>query len=87
MSRIFTVRKKDSSCRPVVNLKLHPEDTLQDGELSNALDYLQSEDWMTTIDFKNAFLSVLPTVSTPVAGDTVRVPESSIWAPRIFCAW
>ena len=62
VSRIFMVTKKDGSCRLVVNLKpLNRFVTKKHFKMENAAmvwSLLRKDDWMTTIDLKDAFLSV-----------------------------
>ena len=62
VNRIFMVTKKDGSCRLVVNLKpLNQFVTKKHFKMENAAmvrSLLRKDGWMTTIDHKDAFLSV-----------------------------
>lgn len=62
VSRLFTVPKKGGACRPVVNLKpLNQFVARKHFKMENASmirDLLREGDWMTSLDLKDAFLSV-----------------------------
>jgi len=62
ISRLFLVRKKDGSYRPVINLKplnafVQKSHFKMEG-LSMIRDLLQPGDWMCSLDLKDAYLSV-----------------------------
>ena len=62
VSRLFTVPKKDGSCRPVVNLRpLNQWVVKQRFKMESILmlrDLIREGDWMVSIDLKDAFLSI-----------------------------
>lgn len=62
LSKLFAVPKKGGACRPVVNLKpLNRFIIKKHFKMENASmirDLLKEGDWMTSIDLKDAFLSV-----------------------------
>lgn len=62
ISQIFLVPKKDGSQRPVINLKpLNFWITKQKFKMEGARvirDLIKKDDWMVTIDLKDAYLSV-----------------------------
>ena len=62
ISRLFLVRKKDGSYRPVINLKplnafIQKSHFKMEG-VSMIKDVLQPGDWMCSLDLKDAYLSV-----------------------------
>ena len=84
VSRLFTVPKKGGACRPVVNLRpLNKFVTKKRFKMENVAmlrDLLKEGDWMTSIDLKDAYLSVPIHEAPPfsVEGDTVRIPVPPI---------
>ena len=62
VSQIFVVPKKDGTHRPVINLKalnkfIKRQHFKMEG-LQMIKDLLQKEDWMVTVDLKDAYLSI-----------------------------
>ena len=62
VSQIFVVPKKDGTHRPVINLKaLNKFVKCQHFKMEGPQmikDLLQKEDWMVTVDLKDAYLSI-----------------------------